>query len=119
MVRRWYCSRDREPPPRGDITECCERTDSWATVLRDLDSRGHQVAITLRAITPNLPFGGQCEAAFKFYERCFGGKIVTMLTNGQELIQSELAGIGPNEGNPLYTTTTNSSQLEDWQAMAH
>ena len=27
-------------------------------------------------LTPNLSFGGQCEAAFKFYERCFGGKIV-------------------------------------------
>jgi PhnB protein len=34
-------------------------------------------------LTPNLAFGGQCEAAFKFYERCFGGKIVTMLTYGK------------------------------------
>ncbi len=31
-------------------------------------------------LTPNLSFGAQCEAAFKFYERCFGGKIVFMLT---------------------------------------
>jgi PhnB protein len=30
-------------------------------------------------LNPLLSFGGQCEAAFKFYERCFGGKIVTML----------------------------------------
>ena len=28
----------------------------------------------------SLRFNGQCEAAFKFYERCFGGKIVFMLT---------------------------------------
>lgn len=34
-------------------------------------------------LTPNLAFGGQCEAAFKFYERCFGGTIVTMLTYGK------------------------------------
>jgi uncharacterized glyoxalase superfamily protein PhnB len=34
-------------------------------------------------LTPNLAFGGQCEAAFKFYERCFGGKIVFMLTYGK------------------------------------
>src|SRR5256885_2720863 len=34
-------------------------------------------------LTPNLSFGGQCEAAFKFYERCFGGTIVTMLTYGK------------------------------------
>ena len=25
-------------------------------------------------LTPNLSLGGQCEAAFKFYERCFWGQ---------------------------------------------
>jgi len=34
-------------------------------------------------LNPHLAFGGQCEAAFKFYERCLGGKIVTMLTYGK------------------------------------
>jgi PhnB protein len=28
----------------------------------------------------SLTFNGQCEAAFKFYERCLGGKIAFMLT---------------------------------------
>ena len=28
---------------------------------------------------PYLAFNGQCEAAFKFYERCLGGKIVAMI----------------------------------------
>jgi PhnB protein len=28
-----------------------------------------------------LFFDGQCEAAFKFYEQCLGGKIVAMLTH--------------------------------------
>src|ERR1700722_17162866 len=28
----------------------------------------------------HLAFDGQCEAAFKFYEKCFGGQIVTLLT---------------------------------------
>jgi PhnB protein len=28
-----------------------------------------------------LTFNGQCEAAFKFYEQCLGGKIVAMLTH--------------------------------------
>jgi PhnB protein len=32
-------------------------------------------------LSPNLAFGGQCEAAFKFYEQCFRSKIVFMLTN--------------------------------------
>ncbi len=31
-------------------------------------------------LNPLLSFRGQCEAAFKSYERCFGGRIVTMLT---------------------------------------
>ena len=32
-------------------------------------------------INPYLAFNGQCEAAFKFYEKCLGGKIVMMMTN--------------------------------------
>ena len=31
-------------------------------------------------LNPYLSFNGQCEAAFKFYEQCLVGKIVTMLT---------------------------------------
>jgi len=32
-------------------------------------------------LNPYLTFNGQCEAAFKFYEKCLGGKIVAMLTH--------------------------------------
>ena len=32
-------------------------------------------------LNPYLLFNGQCEAAFKFYERCLGGKIEAMLTH--------------------------------------
>lgn len=31
-------------------------------------------------MNPYLNFNGQCEAAFKFYEQCLGGKIVAMHT---------------------------------------
>jgi PhnB protein len=31
-------------------------------------------------LIPNLVFNGQCEEAFKFYEKVLGGKIVAMLT---------------------------------------
>ena len=31
-------------------------------------------------LSPYLNFNGQCEAAFKFYERCLGGKIESMIT---------------------------------------
>lgn len=30
-------------------------------------------------LNPYLSFNGQCEAAFKFYERCLGGKIECMM----------------------------------------
>ena len=31
---------------------------------------------------PYLAFNGQCETAFKFYERCFGGQITSMVRYG-------------------------------------
>ena len=34
-------------------------------------------------LNPYLSFNGQCEAAFKFYEQCLGGKIIAMLTHGE------------------------------------
>jgi PhnB protein len=33
-------------------------------------------------LNPYLTFNGQCEAAFKFYEKCLGGKIQGMFTFG-------------------------------------
>ena len=33
-------------------------------------------------LNPYLSFNGQCETAFKFYERCLGGKIVAIMTYG-------------------------------------
>jgi PhnB protein len=38
-------------------------------------------------LTPYLSFNGQCEAAFKFYEQCFGGKIEYMLTYESRLAE--------------------------------
>src|SRR3981081_1601738 len=32
-------------------------------------------------LNPHLHFNGQCEAAFKFYEKCLGGKIEAMMTH--------------------------------------
>jgi PhnB protein len=34
-------------------------------------------------LNPYLNFDGRCEAAFKFYERCLGGKIEMMLTHAE------------------------------------
>lgn len=32
-------------------------------------------------LSPYILFNGQCEAAFKFYEQCLGGKITAMVTH--------------------------------------
>ena len=37
-----------------------------------------------------LIFDGQCEAAFRFYEQCLGGKIVAMQTHGDSPIADEV-----------------------------
>jgi PhnB protein len=37
-----------------------------------------------------LNFDGQCEAAFRFYERCLGGKIVTMMNHEESPIANEV-----------------------------
>jgi PhnB protein len=55
-------------------------------------------------LTPHLVFGGQCEAAFQFYERTLGGKILTMLAYGN----SPMAETVPPEwrGKILHATLT-------------
>jgi PhnB protein len=40
-------------------------------------------------LNPHLTFNGQCEAAFKFYEKCLGGKIVMMMTYGDSPIAEQ------------------------------
>lgn len=42
-------------------------------------------------LNPYLMFNGQCEAAFKFYEQCLGGKIAAMMTYGETPKESPMA----------------------------
>ena len=44
-------------------------------------------------LIPYLTFKGECEAAFKFYEKCLGGKIEGVFTFGQ----SPMAGQVPED----------------------
>ncbi len=41
-------------------------------------------------VHPYLNFNGQCEEAFKFYEECLGGRIVTMMSHGDSPIADQL-----------------------------
>ena len=41
-------------------------------------------------LNPYLNFNGQCEAAFKFYEKCLGGKIVMMMTHAGMPVESQV-----------------------------
>jgi PhnB protein len=40
-------------------------------------------------INPYLLYNGQCETAFKFYEKCLGGKIVFKITYGESPMAKE------------------------------
>jgi PhnB protein len=42
-------------------------------------------------INPHVAFNGQCQAAFEFYARCLGGRIVTMLTYGSSPMAGQTA----------------------------
>ena len=41
-------------------------------------------------LNPYLNFNGQCEAAFKFYERCLGGKLEALITHGNSPIADQV-----------------------------
>jgi PhnB protein len=41
-------------------------------------------------LNPYVHFNGQCEAAFKFYEQCLGGKITGMWTHAGTPAESEV-----------------------------
>ena len=40
-------------------------------------------------LNPYLSFNGQCEAAFKFYENCLGGKIVYLMRFGESPLAAQ------------------------------
>ena len=41
-------------------------------------------------MNPHLAFNGECEAAFKFYEKFLGGKVVTMMTYGDSPMAEQM-----------------------------
>ncbi len=41
-------------------------------------------------LNPYLTFNGQCETAFKFYEKCLGDKIEAMITHGGSPIADQV-----------------------------
>jgi PhnB protein len=60
-------------------------------------------------LNPHLSFNGECEAAFKFYERCLGGKIQTMMPHEG----TPIAGMVPTEWRKkiLHATLTLGDQV--------
>jgi len=45
-------------------------------------------------LSPHLTFNGQCEAAFKFYEQCLGGKISMLARYGETPAAKQVGLIG-------------------------
>jgi PhnB protein len=41
-------------------------------------------------LNPHLTFNGQCETAFRFYEKCLGGSIVTLLSYGDSPLSDKV-----------------------------
>jgi len=41
-------------------------------------------------LNPHLTFNGQCEAAFRFYEKCLGGEIGLMMTYGESPVAGQM-----------------------------
>jgi uncharacterized glyoxalase superfamily protein PhnB len=41
-------------------------------------------------LNPHLSFNGQCEAAFRFYEKCLGGKVIFMMTYGDSTMAEQV-----------------------------
>ena len=41
-------------------------------------------------LNPYLNFNGQCAEAFKFYEKCLGGKIVMLQTHGESPMKDQV-----------------------------
>jgi PhnB protein len=58
-------------------------------------------------LNPHLVFNGQCEAAFRFYEQCFGGEIVTMITWGNSPMAEQAP---PGDGNRILHATLTFGQ---------
>jgi PhnB protein len=60
-------------------------------------------------ITPYLAFNGDCEAAFRFYEKCLGGKITFMANYGGSPMENHV----PAEwaGKIMHATLTVGDQL--------
>ena len=57
-------------------------------------------------LNPYLSFNGQCEAAFKFYERCLGGKIVAMMTYGGSPMEKQMPSEWRNKIMPASWSAT-------------
>src|SRR4051812_21057375 len=41
-------------------------------------------------MNPHLSFNGQCEAAFKLYEECLGGKVAMLMTYGDAPLREQV-----------------------------
>lgn len=48
-------------------------------------------------LNPYLYYSGQCEAAFKFYAQCLGGKIVAMMTYGDSPVAEQTSSEWRNQ----------------------
>ena len=63
-------------------------TDSIADMLTRIRNANLPRKERMMQVGPYLTFDGQCEAAFRCYEECLGGKILMMMTYGESPLAS-------------------------------
>ncbi len=76
MVLRWSKTRAEGPP--------------WLVSLRTIRERKG----TTMKLNTYLNYGGNCEQAFRFYEKHLGGKISVMMTHEQQPGASDVPRTG-------------------------
>ena len=94
------CSRPRISAPSsrpscGEQEERLRAADGEASGRLSSSQVRHCKTQSLKETTmhlnPYLTFNGQCEAAFRFYEECLGGKIVAMMTHAETPAEEQIS----------------------------
>ena len=80
-------------------------------------------------LNPYLVFNGQCEAAFKFYAECLGGRIAAMMPHrgtrerhganaaGEDILGATLRNAGRSIRRPMDGELRMSTQIAQQRAM--
>jgi PhnB protein len=82
---RWRSLRQHsstQPIRSTHLTNIHQEENMTTNLVSDVQNSENKTKKNTMKSNIYLYFNGQCEAAFKFYEQCLGGKITSMMTYG-------------------------------------